>query len=234
MKKLSTLIKEVMSMTWKAAQETSWFINLSEGNKKLKPSADVRYLIWNLPAVKTCPFATEMCKKACYAKKAECGARPSVLPCRLKNLKRSAGTDFISDMILTITAYCNRPCYRNAKTVVIRIHESGDFYNRKYAKAWLKIARQFHGNDKIVFMAYTKSVEYFEGLQIPDNFKLRYSLWSDTDPRQYEKAVKMGLPVYTAVDSFTTEKPINRCLCKNCSTCQKCWHDINMLMCEIH
>lgn len=224
----------IKAMTWKAAQAESWFIRLSEGNKKLKPTAEVRYLIFNLPAMITCPFATEECKKKCYAKKAECGARPDVLPARKRNLRTSKKADFVDRMILSITAYCNRPVYKAAKRIVIRIHESGDFYNREYAKKWLQIARHFSDNDKITFMAYTKSVEFFEGLKIPENVVIRYSLWSDTDPAQYAKAVKMGLPVYTAVDSFTTEKAVNKCLCDNCSTCQKCWHGIDKLICEIH
>lgn len=227
-------IAMINAMTWTAAQLENWFIRLSEGNKKLKPTKEVRYLIFNLPAMITCPFSTAMCRKKCYAKKAECGARPDVLPARKRNLRISKKADFVNRMILTITAYCNRPAYKAAKQIIIRIHESGDFYSREYVKKWLQIARHFSGNDKIVFMAYTKSVEYFDGLQIPENVVIRYSLWADTDPAQYAKAVKMGLPIYTAVDSFTTEKAINRCLCDCCSTCQKCWHDVEKLICEIH
>ena len=224
----------ILAMTWAAIQAESWYITLSEGNYKLRPTKDVKYLIFNLPSIITCPFSTAMCRKKCYAKKSENGSRPSVLPSRKKNLRISKQKDFVNRMIYTIIGHCNRPSYQAAKTIIIRIHESGDFYSREYAKKWLQIARYFEGNDKIVFMCYTKSVEYFEGLQIPQNMVLRFSLWADTDPAQYEKAVKMGLPVYTAVDKFTTEKAVNRCLCNDCSHCQKCWHDIDMLICEIH
>ena len=58
-------------MTYASAKKDPRFLTLSEGNAKLKPTGAVKYLIWNIPAIKTCPYATEHCKKACYAIKAE-------------------------------------------------------------------------------------------------------------------------------------------------------------------
>lgn len=232
--KYKTAAEKAAKMAFNAAQQNEMYLTVSNENMKLQPTKDVKYIIWNLPAMKTCPFSTELCRKNCYAKKAECGARPDVLPSREKHWKESKKDSFVERMIFTIAAHVNRPSFKNAKRIIVRIHESGDFYNRKYAKAWLTIARFFAYDSRVIFMAYTKSVEYFQGLQIPGNMTIRYSLWADTEPAQYKKAVNMGLPVYTAVDHFTTEKNINRCLCENCSTCQKCWHDIEMLMCEIH
>ena len=47
-------------------------LTLSEGNLKLKPAPGKHnFLIFNLPAVITCPCATESCIECCYAKKAE-------------------------------------------------------------------------------------------------------------------------------------------------------------------
>ena len=71
------------------------------GNKKLVNTSSVRFMIWNLPAVVTCPFATEHCKHFCYARKAE-RVYPQVLPAREKNLKDSMEEDFVANMIYTI------------------------------------------------------------------------------------------------------------------------------------
>lgn len=210
------------------------YLRCSDGNKKLQPDNRIKYIIWNLPAVITCPFSTALCRKYCYAKKAETGARPSVKPARMRNYKQSKKDCFPYYMIFTILCNLNRKSYINAETVVIRIHESGDFYNRDYVKKWLRVARFFSYDNRVVFMAYTKSIEYFNGLKVPDNMIIRFSLWDDTASEQKALAEKMRLPIYTAVERFTDEKPVNRCLCKNCSTCQKCWSNIDKLICEIH
>ena len=220
--------------TFKALAADVRFLTLTEGNKKLVPTESVKYLIWNLPAKVTCPFSTFLCRKYCYAKSAERYDGPRLM--RKRNYKRSLSDSFVQDMIYTISVHLTRPKYANdnVKQIVIRIHESGDFYSREYAKKWLKIARAFSCDNRIVFMAYTKSVRYFDGLKIPENMTIRYSVWEDTAPEEIEIAKKLNLPIYTAVDKFTTEKAVNRCLCENCSTCQKCWHDIDKLLCEIH
>lgn len=37
---------------------------ITKGNKKLINNDKVRWMIWNLPAITTCPFATDHCKKS--------------------------------------------------------------------------------------------------------------------------------------------------------------------------
>ena len=46
-------------------------IHLSEGNLASKGNEEVMFLTWSLPSRSTCPYATEMCKKRCFAKKNE-------------------------------------------------------------------------------------------------------------------------------------------------------------------
>ena len=221
-------------MTFKEATRSTNFRRLSEGNKKLNANKNVKFLIWNLPAIKTCPFATENCKRFCYALKAE-RCYPSARNARKDNYNRSLEDSFTSDMIFTISAYLEKKSYRDAKKVVVRIHESGDFYSREYTKKWLAIAKHFEDNKKIVFMAYTKSVEFFKGEEIPNNMVVRFSLWDDTDIKQAMTAALMGLPLYTAVEKFTDEPKIERCGCVDCGKCGKCWNkNIKTLKCEIH
>lgn len=166
--------------TFKSRSQNPLFIQLSEGNKKLKPTADTKFLIFNLPSIITCPFATDMCKHFCYAKKAE-AAYPACKPSRLKHLEESKRADFVIRMVYTIESYLLKPSYQKAKKIVVRIHESGDFYNQRYADKWVRIAEHFKHDKRVVFMAYTKSLIYFGNReQIPNNMVVRFSIWDDT------------------------------------------------------
>ena len=210
-------------------------IKLSHGNKKLVSTPDTRFLIWSIPPVSTCPFSTALCRKFCYAMKAY-KAYPNAKRAWNDNYMESLKVNFADNMILAITAELNRPSYRKAKSVVVRIHESGDFYDKYYTDSWLKVARFFNEYaPKVKFMAYTKSVEFFKGEQIPENMTVRFSLWSDTEPEQLQLAESMNLPIYTAVESFTNEPKRERCGCEDCAKCAKCWNaKFQMLKCEIH
>lgn len=221
-------------MTFAAARRDPRYISVSDGNLKLKPDAETKYIIWNLPARVTCPFATKHCKGACYACKAE-RCYPSARESRRRHLEISKRDDFVDRMIFTIRANLNRKGYRKAKRIVVRIHESGDFYSFEYAMKWLRIAAAFVDDPRVVFMAYTKSIVFFRGAIRPDNLVLRFSVWDDTPFDQIAMAARMGLPIYTAVDKFTNETEQERCLCENCSTCNKCWdRDNATIKCEIH
>lgn len=209
------------------------------GNKKLVNTDSIRFMIWNLPAQTTCPFATEHCKAACYAKKAE-RVYPSVLQSRMVNLDDSKRTDFVDRMIQTICKLLDSKSFAGKKCY-FRIHESGDFYNKEYAEKWLKICSWFNRHsdkygDRIQFLAYTKSVEYFKAAAIPDNMIIRFSIWDDTDVNDIITAEKLHLPIYTAVDQFTEMLPDEkRCDCADCANCGKCYSNkYSWLACEIH
>lgn len=213
-------------------------IKLSHGNKKLVSTKDVKFLIWSIPPQTTCPYATEHCKASCYAMKAW-KAYPNVRKAWTENynetLKHKTDDNFVSNMVNAITAELNRPSFKRAKEIIVRIHESGDFYSQAYANAWRLIASRFMEDERIHFMAYTKSVSYFMDGRTPSNMTVRFSLWDDTKPSQTAMATKLGLPVYTAVDEFTNEPESERCGCDDCGSCGKCWSlAYNMLKCEIH
>lgn len=204
-------------------------LNVSRRNKKLVPNETTDFIIWNLPAIKTCPFATEHCKAACYARKAE-KAYPDCLPCREKNFSDSRQDDFVNRMILTILSIRK---YSKKKNLIVRIHESGDFYNKAYAEKWLRIIDACKG-EKITFIAYTKSFVYFDGVQLPKALKLRASIWDDTKPEQKEIVNRNAWNIYTAVDAFKPGDAFTRCRCKDCASCSKCWMNFADIRCEIH
>lgn len=214
------------------------------GNKKLRNTDKIRFMIWNLPAVKTCPFRTEMCEKSCYARKAE-RVYPQVLPCREKNYKDSLQADFVERMIYTIEKELSTKKY-NGKLTIFRIHESGDFYNVDYAKKWVAIAKHFENDNRIKFLAYTKSITYFAllfyGTELfPKNLVIRSSIWKDTDPDKIEVTEFYNFPIYTALTmSEIMEERENGhkfyiCKCDDCANCRMCWNSkVKDIICEIH
>ena len=214
----------------------------TNGNKKLVNTNSIRFMIWNLPAEKTCPFATEHCKKFCYAKKAE-RLYPQVLPCRENNLTESKTDDFVANMVYTIQKKINSKSYKGKK-VYFRIHESGDFYNREYTQKWIDIAKHFENNENIVFLAYTKSLAYFiqcgYGKDFPNNFIVRSSIWDDTKPESVRDTAVYNFPIYTAFDGDTLVKEIesgnySKCDCKDCAECGKCYSKTEQkIACAIH
>ena len=202
-------------------------ISLSSGNKKLVPSNDTNFIIFNIPSRVTCPYATELCKKYYYAVKAE-KVYPEVLPSRQRNFEASKSVDFVREMSERI----NRKLKNQRKEkLVVRIHESGDFYNKEYAMKWLQIARNC---PSATFMAYTKSFKYFDGVKLPKNFMLRASIWADTSEEQKEIVKRNKWTTYSAVESFTENDKFFQCRCADCATCGKCWSKEKHICCEIH
>ena len=227
-KAFRSLKSAMMWITLRAAGTT--LLNVSRGNEKLVSNDYISFIIWNLPAVKTCPFRTPHCEAKCYAIKAE-QAYPDCLPSRERNFKESMRDDFVDRAIYTILNAIRFD--RKHRKIVVRIHESGDFYNREYAMKWLKVAEALK-HENVVFIAYTKSVTYFDGVKLPKNFRLRASVWDDTAADQLEIMNRNAWPIYTAVDKFQKGDKFTRCRCSDCATCGKCWAKYKDIRCEIH
>ena len=205
-------------------------IYLSTSNHKLQPTKEIAFLIWSLPSKITCPYRTAHCEAECYAVKAEI-QYPDCLPCRYRNLEETKKVSFVEDMTKRILSY-----YKNNRkpTLIVRIHESGDFYNKEYANKWLAIMDNCKHIKGIKFIAYTKSFKFFDGVKLPKNFSLRASIWDDTAPEQLEIVKRNNWNIYTAVEKFETGDQFTRCRCADCATCGKCWQNYKDIRCEIH
>lgn len=210
---------------------TNELLTLSTGNKKLVPNNETKFLIWSLPAEKTCPFATELCKKYCYAKKAE-RMYKATREARERNLMASQQDSFIFDMAITIQFYLDKKTWKD-KQVIFRIHESGDFYNAEYVRKWVIIARMF---PEVTFIAYTKSLAYFTNELIPSNMVIRASIWSDTPQNDLDCISSNNMATYTALDKTALESFTGGlCKCSDCATCQMCFNStIKNIACKIH
>jgi len=174
---------------------------IAHENSKLKDTNEIAFLIWNLPAMITCPGATADCMRNCYARKAE--RFESVRRSRARNLAWARRADFVdamtaalNDKLFTKAGKLRKP-YKGKK-VVFRVHESGDFFGKAYIRAWFEIARRF---PEIQFFAYTKSFKIYAAVirECPENFTIRGSIWADTATDDIKFITDNNMPYYTAV-----------------------------------
>lgn len=214
-------------------------IAISYGNLKLKSDDNCRFIIWNIPAIITCPYRTALCEKACYAIKAEKNY-PDVLPARHFNFEFSKTEYFVPFMIRLVHELATKPKYKAAKRIVFRIHESGDFYSYEYLLKWFTIAEACKDIEKLTFAAYTKSFPFIDraftsGIEQPANFVFRASIWADTPIEHLAIIVKYNMTIYTAYEKGKFPKQYAKCLCENCATCQMCFNaKVHKIACEIH
>lgn len=235
-----------MRITWNLVDNTAY---ISTGNKKLISDITIDehgndgtlFLIYNLPAKKTCPFATAHCAKACYARKAEQNY-PDCLPCRERNFDATKDPVFFTAfMIRALHHICNlnfKTPYRDAKHITMRIHESGDFYSIDYMISWFTIADFCKDIKNLDFMAYTKSIQFYDmlyrnGYRKTRRFHVRYSIWNDTDKNDIALAEKHHLPIYTAFDG-DMPKGFFECRCEDCGHCRECFSERKKIACKIH
>lgn len=180
-------------------------LKISFGNKKLPKDT----MIFNIPAVVTCPLKTSLCAKICYAKKAE-RLHPPVLPARQHNLKLIREGKFKDLMIDSIKQ-------NHHKIKTIRIHESGDFFRQSYIDDWFSVAMQY---PEFIFYVYTKSF-HLDYSKKPKNFVLIASFDDSTD--------KLRLDAYNKIreqfnNTFTIIPKDQKADCiADCSKCSKCW-----------
>lgn len=218
-------------------------IHLSEGNIKSKGTDDTMFLTWSLPSRATCPYATEMCKRKCFAKKNE--SFKSVRESRSRNLVETYKNTFVEDMIKHFEYHLQRPKAKD-KLIIVRIHTSGDFYSMEYFRKWVDISEHFEGDKRILFQAYTKSIpvimdymkwyenEYSCGYGREDyeffmqgiNIHLVWSIWNDTNEDYTELAHDMGLQTFTALpkDEIEVAKNNGAFVCNgDCGECKECY-----------
>ena len=147
-------------------------------NAKIKATSEelnTNIFNFNIPAYKsesgkiTCPFA-DACVKYCYAQKGNYKRfAKTINPSMEYRYELSKTVAFVPLMVEAI---------KTLKANFIRIHDSGDFYSKKYLDKWLAIAK---ANPNVNFYAYTKSHSFFRGINLPDNFDIIFSEGSKLD-----------------------------------------------------
>lgn len=196
-------------------------IKISENNFKLHGNKSVGFISFNLPARETCPFATEECKRVCFARDPQ-EMFENVYKSRNSNYEESLKDTFIEDMIKHIEYQTGRRKFADKK-IYFRLHTSGDFYDQDYLDKWVAITDYFKTNNKIDFACYTKSLPFFKKYKIDNlNFKIVFSVLKDTPDEIIKEALAMGLQCFIALKDFTDK---NGFKCKgDCSNCLKCYN----------
>ena len=142
---------------------------LTQNGKMKKTSKEMGVRLYNfgITAYKsasgklTCPFA-DKCVKYCYAQKGaySWGNVKPAFEKRYELTKTEEFVDLISDEI------------RRKKVDFLRVHDSGDYYSRKYRDKWFTIMNRF---PHVKFYSYTNSIPLFRDVKLPDNFCTIYS-----------------------------------------------------------
>jgi hypothetical protein len=150
-------------------------------NAKIANSNDNKHTVYNfgIPAfqsesgLKTCPMAGQ-CAKGCYAQQGAYLWTP-VAKAYEWRLSQTLETNF-SDLMIKAIESKFKTANRQSKQLVIRIHDSGDFYNAEYIGKWFEVMKHY---PTVKFYAYTKMVPLFQKLtkqgKVPANFTLIYS-----------------------------------------------------------
>lgn len=156
---------------------------------------------FGLPAGKSysCPNATSVCSKVCYAGKLEKiykGVRDTLLHNweLLKDADEKTMVSLLSAMIDEFIADCDK---RNAEKL-FRIHWDGDFFNDTYTNAWKTVITN---NTDIQFWVYTRVPSAARALQGIDNLSLYFS----TDADNKDEAIslsKTGIRLAYLADTF--------------------------------
>jgi ferredoxin len=112
---------------------------------------------FGLPSGKaySCPGATSVCEKICYAGKLEKvykGVKDILLKNweQLKDAKYADMVSLLDEMIISFKADCDK---RNADKL-FRIHWDGDFFNVTYTIAWATVIKK---HSDVQFWVYTRS-----------------------------------------------------------------------------
>ena len=195
-------------------------LKMSKGNMKLSKDT----LIFSISAGITCPGSNN-CKAwvtlkddkrvlnrgneslfTCFAASEEL-RYPNVYKSRRYNFNLINGYVLKNDL-KGLTELINRSIQSNRKNITkVRIHESGDFYNRLYLEAWKNEAEL---NKDLIFYCYSKSLLFFPtNRSIPNNFYMTASYGGKYDyliDRGYfkrfskvvfseDEALKLGLKI---------------------------------------
>ena len=230
--------------TLKSRKESPLFTEsvIPKGNGKLldyieeKTGGIFRYAQFNTRAILDCPFRSVGCEKVCYATKGN-HVFSSVKNSREKAYEESKAQDFAEKITYTINVHFDTARYKKA-IMIVRIHESGDFYSLQYLKKWIRIWSSFENDKRIVFVFYTKSFRFF--LMLDDDEKalinrmlesgqlaMNLSLDDTTSPEQIEAYLEMKKAFPKANTYYCTEhvdnvEHDNVCDCANCAKCGTC------------
>jgi len=182
---------------------------MSSGNKKIAKNVK----IFNLPAIDSCPNHS-LCGKSCYAKRSE-KRFPKVRNARMRNFSLAKWHRRLLKKIILRDLQAGD---------IVRVHESGDFFNEPYINMWYEIALE-RGDCK--FYAYTKNQNFpFESFRYLMNFNVINSILPDGSMNFGKENVVRDKAILFNADICPCRKgqadqKICMSLCKTCLSAQR-------------
>jgi len=232
-----------MKETLKSARANTLYTSafIPAGNNKLldytdENGIDYRYAQVNTRAIIDCPFRSAGCERVCYATKGRHNCS-NVKESRERSTNETHRADFADALIYTIKLEKTTGRYRNA-VMIIRIHESGDFYSIQYLRKWIKVWGNMEGADGVRFVFYTKSFPFF--LMLDDSERalinrmidagqiaINLSVDDTTSREQWRAyhAMRKAFPnanTYYCTEHVDSVTHDNVCDCANCAKCGTC------------
>ena len=186
-------------------------------NSKLKKTSkhfDKRVFNFGLPAYKSntgkvvCRMA-DKCKIFCYAKK---GAYiwSNVFPAFEKRLQISMQDNFVDLMVAEI---------KKKNVEYVRVHDSGDYYDKRYLAKWFKIAELL---PNVRFYSYTNEIGMIKNSKdIPKNYDFIFS-GSGKQRDLIDKKVDRHSKIFDSLKSLKKDKYTN---CSNYDLYATRWYN---------
>lgn len=167
-------------------------IHLGFGNKQLvNQKGKIKFIIFDIPNKnfaneEICIQRTPLCDRYCYVTKCNEERTNSTYEAyndyRKRNYELSKSEKFVQDMVNEIK--CEIKKLNDGEKIYFRIHSSGEFYSYDYFKKWVDIAEEYKNENKISFIAYTKSFDilekYFKEYGKKPNININISIMYDT------------------------------------------------------
>lgn len=225
-----------------AKKDSSLFLKslIQKGNGKLldfdNPETGIRYRYaqFNTLAVKDCPFRSAGCEAVCYATKGN-HVFPSVIKSRENSHNDSKRDDFGRAIAYTIRYACDLKRYKG-NVMIVRIHESGDFYSVQYLRKWINAWQELKDDMRVVFVFYTKSFPFFlmlteeekeiiRSMMKSGQLAMNLSVDDTTTAEQMVNYLQMIAEFPLANTYRVTENTAEGddvCDCENCAKCGAC------------
>ena len=176
--------------------------NLVKINGKGKPVSVIANS-FGLPSgtAYSCPSATSVCEKVCYAGKLE-RLRPSVRNALMHNwdMLQGASINRMTDLLCRMLTGFVGECVEHDAPMVFRIHWDGDFFNGKYVTAWINTIKEF---PQVQFWVYTRVMSASISLHTANLENLALYFSGDSENVETAKLLSgLGINVAMLGDNF--------------------------------
>ncbi len=161
---------------------------------------------FGLPAGKaySCPGATSVCEKVCYAGKLEKvykGVRETLM--HNWNLLKDADLETMANLLDEMIADFRKDCDKRNAEKLFRIHWDGDFFNDTYTKAWKAVIVL---NPDIQFWVYTRVQSAAKILKDIPNLSLYFSTDSENVSIAQDLKLNEGIKLAYLSQNFAMGK----------------------------